>query len=265
MKVVVVAFGAEYVGLAKSLAIASLMSPGNVPAVGARLRVFTDLPDEIPGSVRIKAEGEKHEIVSEIYRAELVKDEPVIIMPPDCVISDCALMAVQKHIEAGKRLIAAPAVRLNRDTVLPEFENDGVLSLTPRELAAIGLRNLHPGTDCMFAEAKPFTGTPYQVYRRQADGITANCYHMHPLMIRWKGGPMEKGTVDDGLVNQFNPRDVHVVTDSDEIAFFETSAAGYSWQKPPVKYSQQFIADWARRKANPMHKWFYGHECRIHA
>lgn len=269
MRVVIVAWGRDYVWLAKNLAIASLMAAGNVPAVGAEVRVYTDAPDAFPGLdvVKISPAGEsKHRLVSECHRKELRVGSPVIIMPPDCVISDGALLACANRAGEGKRLIVVPAVRLERGGALEELKAvDGVLSVTPRALSAIGLRHLHPGTAQMFEYAKPFTDLPYQVYRRIEGGIAATCYHMHPLMINMCQHPVREGTVDGQLMSQFTPDNAYVVTDSDEISMFELSPQSQDWGQHEAPYYVPAIKQWAARKANRMHHWFATHECRIHA
>ncbi len=110
----------------------------------------------------------------------------------------------------------------------------------------------------MFWENPVFTDTPYQIYWKRA-GLVARCFHMHPLLI-W-GNKSFNGTVDDDCVNNFRIEQSYVVTDSDEIACFELSPSGYIWGQKPGGHN---VADWARRKTNAMHRWFFKHECHIH-
>src|SRR5258706_577360 len=105
-----------------------------------------------------------------------------------------------------------------------------------------------------------FTRTPYQIYRWSGKDLIANCYHMHPILMTGLPG---EGSVDNGVDN-FTQDETYIVTDSEDLAVFELSPKRYDWgSKGDGPYNEEEVEAWVQAKTNPMHRWFFQHECRI--
>lgn len=198
-----------------------------------------------------------HKLVSDCHRQSLGSREPVVIACPDMVFATGALKALENRMSKGKRLVMVPSPRLHRPKVLPLLRPH----MSPRELSALAIENLHPGFDLMFWGNHPFTDTPYQIYWKTDHGLVVRCFHMHPLLIWPERRAHFNGTVDDDCVDLFGTTETCVITDSDEIACFEMSPTMHTWQK---EGEQRMVKNWINRKTNKMHRWFFTHECHIH-
>lgn len=74
-----------------------------------------------------------------------------VFMNADFVLADGSLRALSRHILAGRSIVLGPSFRATAESVEPRLEaladhGTGVLSISPRQLAALSLPHPHPTT-----------------------------------------------------------------------------------------------------------------------
>ena len=248
---VLVAWGPEYRWLAKNICL---------PSLGLDcITVFTDEPEEFPGykTIRIRPPDDKIELVTDCYKHILSYGDKTVILCADMVFGEGAGKFLQDCV---KDLVVVPAVRLNKDKFLHGLH----LPISNRDLCKLALANIHPGSESLFWGAKPFSGTPYQIYWRNEDTLVARCIHMHPILMKGNIGKVK--SIDGGGLLGYEPKDCYIVTDSDEFTCFELSEEDYVWYKKPMEdLSKDYLSRWMKRKANHMHQWFFTHDCYMHS
>lgn len=256
MRASLVAYGEENIRLAKNVCL---------PSLGFRdVTVFTDKPKEFLGYDTYKIFpnlNDKLTTVTECHKEALSSGEPTIMLCADMVFGKGTCDFLSKISKSGKKLVVVPAIRLCRDSILPylpgDFEN--------RELCALSLKHLHPGTKKMFWNSIPFVVSS-QIYWGNEDTVVARCMHMHPILMQ-TSDPINGLTIDAGAINNFTEEDTYVVTDSDELTCFELSPRDYVWYKNPIPKGDEksFKLFMKARGNHHLHEWFFKHECFIHS
>ncbi len=251
-------WGRGYLDLFLNVCIPNQLAPGNIPALpaGSRYRILTKsihreeidahpnvraLREVIPVDIILIDVLEQGGVLSGAYdlmiacHRQAVADiieagAAILFLSADFVMSANTMAAVVAHHRQGARAITTTGLRLNRGAFLARLSEPDVLlsALSPRALVAMALPHLHAHTLSMFADADPFNKFPVAVYWRVGDeGLVARGLHLHPLMVDPVNPLLPVGTVDGAYLSQAVPDRslVHVVTDSDDIQFFELTEA----------------------------------------
>ena len=251
-------WGRSYLDIFLNVCIPNQLAPGNIPALpaGSRYRILTGsshlheidshpnvralrevIPvDIIPIAALDQGGGASggYDLMNACHRqavADIIEAGAVILfLSADFVMSANTLAVVVARHQQGARAIVTTGLRLNREAFLARLAEPGVRldALSPRELVGMALPHLHAHTLSMFADADPFSRFPVAVYWRVGDeGLLARALHLHPLMVDPVYPVLPLDTNDGVYLSQAVPdlSLVHLVADSDELQFFELTAA----------------------------------------
>jgi len=273
----VVAFGEWFVEHAQIL-LASLQSAGNLPDVESKVIVYTDQPEAFPGyevvhltqkiiTRRMGERGSKHLVTTNCYAEAMRLGHPIVPASAD-MICPTGMLAALERLARNYRVVLVPVLRTNSHRMRKALGPvNGPISLSPRELCRKGFANLHELQEHMYWDNLPSDVAPTTIFRRLGDTIVARCFHMHPIMLRLPPDTALSPSIDGELMARMPLQDCYVVQDSDETVVFDLTATDYNWS---AGYLDRFgpkmsIKHWANSKANKTHRWFFAHECTIHA
>jgi hypothetical protein len=173
---------------------------------------------------------------------------PVVFIPPDCAVSAGALDAIRRRLGEGKRFIALCSIRANRNAPRPP-------GFDPRSLIDWALKHPHEITKrSTWGNKDSLSQLSINLFPTEC-GAVARCYHLHPILIQTENANFS-GTIDDELPNRFSPEEIHIVTDSDEMAMVELTPDSRQlslYAKPP---SVDRIKDFARH-VGPTNRYFF--------
>jgi hypothetical protein len=267
-----VAWGEHHVRMAR-YCIASLWAEGNLPDVESRLQIYTDTPEAFKGyaevyPIALRPEQQKHHLTAECYERAMTYGHPIVPVASDMVCSKGMLSAIEKHV-GSKRLVVVPVPRVDAAKMIEAIPlYDEVVNLSSRDLCRLSLSRIHPHQLEMFGSSRTRTAQPTTVFRRDGDTIIARCFHMHPIMMQGFAPGMankcERSGIDAWVVDEVPHDQIHVVTDSDEMMVVDLTDAEYDWE-PGWKGVEIDPLNWAARKTNRTHRWFFTHECYLHA
>ncbi len=200
----------------------------------------------------------KHQTTTKAY-IESLKEGPVCTISPDMIASEGLLKELERHLD--KKLVMVPVVRVNANTTVKIFNDWPVVK--SRDLARIAMEYQHDLQRLQFLDKIPAFSNPTNVFQRKGNTLAVRCFHMHPILLNCK--PEEvSAPIDDFMVTRFKKEDIYIVQDSDEMMVVDQTPLDYNWNgtrlTEPVD-TKEFIY----RKCNPMHRWFFEHECYIHS
>ena len=238
------------------------------PAI-AELRRWVDVRFHIADIPRAEALSRwgRHEILSEFHRAG-IRDAGrrggyLMFLGPDALMSDGTLTAVERRVARGAEVIFIAGVRACLEDVLPTLDvhREGMaLPLSAETLARHLVERPHPLTARLFLDAPDYGHdcASHLYYRVDDEGMTAHCWHMHPLVVKAAGeGASFEQTIDGDFVRDAmrTPETVHVVTDSTELCMIEISRRD---QFPPDPdrvgpFDENAVIKWGREKLLPVH------------
>lgn len=251
---VTVVWGREFRELFLDVCMPNQSTPGNLGALpaGSRYRIFTSADDAtvIEASdvvIRLRqtmpvdlvvvpglSDGEGSPFARMNACHQLALDDAaaagrgVIVLSPDIFMSEGTLAAAVRRHASGSRAMACSGLRLDRDGFVESLRSrGGVRALAGRALVALALEHLHSFTRAHMVDAARTPSRPIGVlWNVPAQGIVARFFRLHPLLL----DPVCRearldSTIDDRYLARACPdlEQVHVVTDSDEIAVFELS------------------------------------------
>jgi hypothetical protein len=260
-RVITYAWGEHYVDILLSLTIPALLAPGNLPYVAATTtscelvilteeRFFPAVTTHLSilrakqfCSVRLIAlddliaQKDKYgmALTYALHRGfanlgSAMTESWQIFLNADFVLAEGSLRSVIALLAQGKRLVASPSYCVNASAVFPELrkrvcKDTAVLSIPPRELAAIALANLHTTIRGKTINQSEFTLRYMdQFYWLVDDGTLLG--HQMPIAI--VGMRPERYVVepnsywDHGLMMEYCPdAEVCVLGDSDEFLMLE--------------------------------------------
>lgn len=195
----------------------------------------------------------------------------------DFIFADGSYANVLKIAASGKRLIVAGGYRakskplfqiLKEKFVLP----DGTISISSRELVKHSYENIHPESEKLFWESKEFfSGGPAFLYWDvPGEGILQRGIHLQPIFINpvTRDVQLEPslGMAIDGhdFMMKVVPdiKDIHIVTDSDEI--FGVSFTGDAPGSPAGERNIFELAIWIHKHMSPLHSKFMKPKIRFH-
>lgn len=249
-------------------AMPSILAPGNLPALAARARTryrlyaspvarrrieasapFSELARIAPVDV-IEVEppergSHKYNLAADCHRdtVDVAEREDAAIIPlyPDIVFSDGAFAQIHERATEGRRGVMVVPFRVS-DSAIPVLRKrtDGpsrALSLTPREAMSIAINHVHPYTRRHYWSSPHFTRWPDTIMWDAGDeGLIVYSYHMTPVML-W---PRTRGVRPPDMIDNISyvpaavpdPRDFHVVRDSDELVMWGLHPLGSDRDAP---------------------------------
>lgn len=82
--------------------------------------------------------------------------------------------------------------------------NGGTLNIAPRELAALAIENLHVEATYRFVDAPAFTRMPSYILTKVGDGLEVRAYHQTALVARSRAlaGGIRNGTLDGAFTGE---------------------------------------------------------------
>lgn len=233
------AWGDHYRKLFADWSLASLLAPGNLPALAARhyvtlqivtrredvrwlwshlavdrLQEFADLDlilMEDRGITEIPDERSpmKYEMVTKLQNIAIrtaCRHDAVIFNYADFIWSDESLPnAVGLLGDADAVLGFCLPVDLERGKgALSNHCRDNALTVHPRELAAIALDNLHAEANYRFWDAREFSRFPSYTIHPNGGGVEVRAYHQTALVARTRAleGGIRCGTLDGEFTAQ---------------------------------------------------------------
>lgn len=254
LHVTTIVWGTEYRQLFVDVCVPNQLTPGNLGAlpVGSRYRVFTSAEDVeflkssaglrsandvIPVDIVIEPAGgtqsrDRFTRMTACHEVALRDAADVgaglIFLSPDIVMSEGTLGAVARRHASGSRAVVCAGLRLDRDRFVTALKRrEGPPAIPARELVSLALEALHPFTRLHMVDGTHGPRRPISAYWNvPGEGILARCFYMHPLMVDpVRREVMPDGTIDQHFVVHACParEQIHVVTDSDELAVFEMS------------------------------------------
>ncbi len=156
-------------------------------------------------------------------------------LAPDTIFSDGSIAALERMAASGKKIVLAAAIRFQYECAIPELERQGFLRpgrptvIGARDLMRILLHHLHSETRRYEYESPWLAESPISPYWQvpEGDGLLIHSFSWAPLLVDYGAlahhdtKTFEKWTLDgDYIYRNFpDPADIHVITDSDEVAY----------------------------------------------
>lgn len=215
----VVFWGAEHRGYFLDLLLASLLAPGNIPALDARDRsrflictteedwraiqdapnfvrlralvepVWIKFPDADPGESKMAMMSRGHALMSEAaFRAKAIG----VFVTPDLILSDGAVAALQRIARQGYSVALCTALRFAHEGFFDELVARGFIRpgqpmrIAARELTRLGLQHLHSETLRFDIGVEDFAENPSAVFWRiPGGGILIRNFSWAPLLVNY--------------------------------------------------------------------------------
>jgi hypothetical protein len=290
-------WGTAYTQCFLDTALASLLAPGNLPSLnregGHVLHVMTTDADRemieqsttwrhaqevIDCRIEVIAANvlriqQPHLTMSDCHRKAIAfadrRGAAIMLYNPDIVLADGAMHTLVRLLAEGKRAIQVVGLRLLKEEVTALLQRDhrgadgASIVVSPRELMAIAMTNLHPLTMMHHYDAPNLDLMPQEVFWRAGnEGLVARCFHIHPILVypRVLNAPFTT-TVDDDYLRAAcpDPADEYIIADSDLLCLCELSGLHRSLMGLPRSEDDVDIARWAAMHARPHH---FEHFCR---
>ncbi len=289
-------WGKEYTRTFLEVTLPTLLAPGNIPAVpnlaDCVYRIYTTPADEavIRNSasysklrellrvnfVQIQLhDDDKYVTSSECYR-DALRDassarSAAVFLIPDMVLADGGIRSIVALLTSGIRAVLVMGLRAFKDSIIPEvqstFARNGCINVPPRELVRLGMRHLHSIMRIHLYEGDTPTFNPSLVCWQVADqGFLVHTFHLHPVAVFPDGRAASfSGTIDDDLIETagFNEKEVYVVTDSDQLVWFEISDRDHFVPGPINRDFNQIVA-WTSWATTAFHRDLFRVPIRIH-
>tara|TARA_B110000438_G_scaffold299832_1_gene350812 strand:+ start:3421 stop:4659 length:1239 start_codon:yes stop_codon:yes gene_type:complete len=285
-----VVWGESYTDLFMDGCLASELSPGNLPFVAnkttcsytiyttpeykriiAKSDVFKKLASMM--SVRfVEFSGVsyvgKHGILSQCTRHFMKtfvhEDCAFVMMYPDVIVADGAYARILEIVQSGKRVVAAHAPRLSKETFIPALQDrfgkgKNMAPLASRNLVKLALQHLHPETSAMswWSEDYSIVQQECLCWPVNQEGLLIRTLNMTPFMIRpYNKTVFPEYNLDAAyLLEAFDSMDdVYVVCDTDDICIMDcTSELDRLDNIKPGKINIQDVVRYAKRHAHSFH------------
>ncbi len=252
-----VVWGERYIERFSALALPSFLAPGNLPAVAAdanlevviltkqadvpiieaqaafrRLREicpvrFMAIDDLVTPKFYGFALTLAYARAVMSYGAEMVRTH-FVFMNADFVLADGSLRSLLVHIKGGRSIVLAPSFRASAEIVEPELRtavSGGTLSMPPRQLVALALKNPHPTTMAKTVSEHRFHSiVPNQFYWSVDENTMVGRFYLI-FMLCLKPERVLKPVssyCDYGFIPEMCPSgDEVVMSDSDEFFMLE--------------------------------------------
>ncbi|CAA7612113.1 hypothetical protein [Magnetospirillum sp. UT-4] len=209
-------WGAVHRGYLLRYLVASMLSPGNLPALDpARKNKFllattatdwADIQDEplfhqlqahcevvwfeipMPGpeDSKMRMQSLGHRLVSERCFADGALG---VFLTPDIILSDGSLARIEHYARQGVKVLFSVAIRFSQDPIEQELVSRGrmrpdqPMAIGARELMEIGLANLHSETKRYEFGSPAFAHSPISVFWRASGGIVIYSFSWCPILV----------------------------------------------------------------------------------
>jgi hypothetical protein len=249
-----VIWGETYANLFTNFALAARLSPRNLPAmpnnaVSKSVIVTTEedrariaknslfkqlerLMDVVFLPLQVTTQG-KYDLMSTGHRKgiEYVNGEGYcLFLTPDAIIADGSIPRLYEHACLGRRIVGACGPAVNEKSFLddlsfdPSVDSGKLLSLSPRELARLIKRHLHPILSQQSISSSNYPIQPYAcLWDGPADdGFLIRMLNMHPVLFDAKLATPDVDLFNATLDWWIIPRALrdlnsyYLITDSDE-------------------------------------------------
>lgn len=297
---IVVVWGEAYTDLLINLCIPSLLSKGNLSsltnndnkfliyttrqdeAVIRQSSVFSRLSDFINVDIQtIDADSldvNRYESMS-VYHgkavsATLENNATAIFLAPDFVFSTNYLSKITRIHESGKKIIFTPALRLNKQSFLPEIFNykedsDKNISIDSPKLCELALDNLHDNVKQHYWKGGGEKGLhpAALIWRVDDNAILGHFFHLHPILIEPPQIEIQfTQTIDSDLplACYTNFEKYHVINSTEDAAVFEVSDTEHYKHGIYTKGSYWSAAAWASVNADKCHRFIFNQPIFIH-
>lgn len=138
------------------------------------------------------------------------------------------------------------------------------------ELLSLALSNVHPIADHLFWEADRFSFWPsFKHWKVGDNSLASRCFHLHPLITyfpnrekKWKESIRNIGPIDGDYVRMMcdSWEEVHVVTESDELAWIDLSPADFDVGKLRLSRPRSrslHVVRWASSHTGELHRHYF--------
>lgn len=238
--------------------------------VPVRLVTFDDALLQTIGKFALMSMCHSHAVF--LARAESANP---VFLSPDAIFADNALAAVRRAFDAGKRAVMIISTRLDRGGMLAELArlqpSNGALAIAPRDMVAMSLRHPHPlMTSVSWDQERSCQRNCGIVWNVPNEGVLLRTSHWHPLAVAPElTNPVINSVLDADLLRHANitAEQLHVVTDSDELAHFELSDLGYGKEVigAPGEMTAESVGSVVADTATPFHEDLLGYTARLHS
>jgi len=289
-------WGAEYTQVFLEVALPTLLSPGNIPAVPnlsqCVYKIYTTSDDEdvirrsdayarLSSLVAVeiariaRVDENSYLTSSDCYRESVITASRaravVFTALPDVVFADGGLASIVRLVGANKRAILVMGLRAVKEALVPDlrirFARDGCISVSSRELARLVTRYPHPINESHLYDGDSPAFHPSVLGWKVGDeGFLLHSFHLHPIALRPRAGAANfTGTIDDDLVQTsgFRDSEIHVVTDSNEFLCIEVSDRSKTVPVPPRK-SRVEVVSWMSGATSAFHRSLVQQALRVH-
>lgn len=276
-------WGRDYVSAASSGLLASLLAPGNLPALARRKGVRLEITTTVTGQAMLEAEPvlaalRRHAAVDYFAIPDSIVSAPpppdfsywvmsaahyasmerarharsaISFLTADTLLSDGSLEAAQKLLDGGMKAVLASALEVDHAAVAPSDRRPGEpLSLAGSDLVHHGLTRLGLSpADTIPNGCKVLTPSSFAVN----GGYVAYSFHFLPLMIAAELTTREfmrdlltvdTRTVRIALGDTAPAGCVKIITEPSEIAIASSLSGSRGAQKPGVP-SSDALGRWA--------------------
>lgn len=268
--VVALVWGNEFIDPFLEFSLPSLLAPGNIPSLAAVAPVvfkcFTQAADvsRLTADPTVEAlrkvaevrfepvddliKSDKFAVMCTCHKealqdAHLVR-AAVVFVVPDAVQSDGSLATGARVVQAGKRVVMVPSLRVVKESAAPQLRRQYMptpgkpVVASARKLVRLGISHMHPDCRTRFWDRKDFTPNPVTVqWKVDDDGFILRGFHLHPLFIFPTHPAVHAlSTLDDDLLLLACPdyNLFHVVEDSDDGFFLDLSPMSYGQSLAPI-------------------------------
>jgi len=247
-------WGELYVDYLLKAGLATMMSPGNIPALpnlkdskfifltteeDAERIKKTNLYSDLAKLLTVEweffnfFESVEPEKYDQLHQALIVGANKALgkgyclFLHPDGVHSDGMMRRLYQLAEMGKKAVISIGPYVTAETAFQEMEESGFLrydapvEISPRQMAKIFENNIHPDILDHFWENKRFPEAPFVAIWKApgGGGYLFRYVSLHPWLVDLKDRKdiKEFGTIDHGFVRAqgFLWSDIHVENDSD--------------------------------------------------
>jgi hypothetical protein len=191
--------------------------------------VWLDLPPPPEDSNKYLLMSAGHKMAAEMAYGDGAKG---VFLTPDLVLADGAVATIERLAAAGKKVILSVAMRFAHEGAVAELsgmrEGCGLpLTVSPRQLAGIALRNMHFETQRYDWDSGFFAEAPYSCFwwAKRKRAIVVHSVSWAPVMVDYSALPehdtetLENWTMDgDYVYRNFGLDDaIHVIRDTDDL------------------------------------------------
>ena len=289
-EIVTVLWGARFVDRFLSMTLATMLAPGNIPALAKARRVsyriftgendahrlrgsplFQRLEQLLPVNISVISpggDGGKYQAAIRYYIQSLQEaratSAATILLHPDAIWADGAMLRIAELADAGYAAIMADGLRVVSEHFMPAFEDgsdkgaDGSLSMRPRALMELAMDFIHPYEASVTWNSKFIHDVPFRLHWPvSGGGILTQGFCYNPIYLapeKYDFGSvkaMDHGLVDAAITNLDR---VYYCQDSDDVALVSIDEEGYSganYKKADRRQKILTAASWAYREATP--------------